>query len=326
MRVVVPLALAPHEYLAAHPALLAELAARAVDAGQEVLRSMDAPGPVILAHDENRAALAKSLDKATAAPLAAPVRPAWENEDLLPPGCAEALAAAGAAEGPVLVLNPRAPEPDPQALATACRALADGDARVLFSARPPRDHPCQAKVLYRMDMTPQDAARTVLPEDQGRALATAAPCAPGTLLRLTLDGRAYWISPRRDRESQRTVFDLPPDLELRERSGRALVEPCPVPGDGVVRLPFSPALAPWRWDRMTNRVVQADTGRWIAGRQDFPEVLTPDRAFCLLPRGTGHHSEARAFAHAPAFATLIHDAFSALAWRVSTGRDQGPVA
>lgn len=333
MRVIVPLALEPEEFLAGCPDILARLVRDATYAGRAALDALGGRGGVFLVHDAEREALARGLPGAEAVPLPGAPPARVPADDLLPPFFRWGLDALpdDADGGTTLALDPRAPAPGEKTLAAAVRTLEERSLDLLFSARPPRDHPCQGKQIYSKDGGPNRATEglSLCETENGILLRPETDCPEDALLLVRLrDARLLWLSPEAPNRTHATGFRLPPDVPADDIDLWMLQRPENVPGHGENIVPFAPKGAPWRRETGSHRVLDAATGCPVMGRQDFPEILVPDRNFSLhrngaLPRLAENSTEGSApFAHDPAGPALIGNDLDVLAWELS--REGGP--
>ena len=297
MIALLPLFFGPAEPLGGDSALANDCARRAASALREAMALCGEDGPLV-------AALPDGADDA-------PARLAEADHILrtgggpatpmcgVPPGFGRCMGALRAlartlpgGHDDVVCLDPRATLVTPGLLARAARRFRAGAHPLLVSALPPQDHPCQGKRLYgalhafaRLEEGPRTAM------ENGRFIVTVeAPGMPGPLaldLRPPGDILRIFQDPESSPGTVRftTPLDAPPPLATRWR----LLSPQRETHDHVL-LPALPAGAPWRWDAATARVVNAQSGRALAGRQDFPRVLEPDGSLCvssLAPMGSG---------------------------------------
>lgn len=182
----------------------------------------------------------------------------------------------------VIALDPRAALATPPVLAEAVWRFRSSQ-RLLVSAVTPTDHPCQGKLLFGSLHDFRllgEGAQAVIegancivtvaePDNEGPFALDLRP--PGAIIRLFPDGR---------KQNGLLQFTTPlgtlPPAATRWRLLAARNE-LPNP----TALPVLPPEAPWKWDAATARVINLETGRPLAGRQDFPTVLEPDGSFCV---------------------------------------------
>lgn len=326
MRIILPLFFEQDEYLARRPKLLELLARQAAAAGRSALRTVQANAQLLLTHDHQRTELASDIQKTGDVLLPIKTKETLRppNAQLLPPGASSALAEVTPEAEVSLFLNPRCPALDAQVLAAACFAFARSEADVLLSARLPEDHPCQGKRLFTRDRQRQPIGKgiTIQTTSRGTTLIPDTPCPRGAQLLIWQQSGRLILSPEADSNDRSTRFIIPPGCRVLENATWGLLHSTPIPGPGTQMEPFTVTNSPWQIDHCLNTVINARTGRRIAGRQDFPETLIPDNNFCLIKNNISARWQdlskltITAFQHDPELPALIKDEFSELAWTV----------
>lgn len=326
---LLPLYFAPGEPLGDDPALALELVRRAAGTLRAALTLCGGDGVLAVA-------LPEEADEAPARAVGADItlRTTDGGAPLrgLPPGAGAAMAALRAAGGElpgahdtVLCLDPRAALASPAALAGAVRRLRGGAHELCVSAHAPTDHPCQARRPFGAlhdfrllgdgaEAAIEDGRLTVrVPRPGGPGPFALDLRPPGAILRLFPEdgggGPLRFITPLDAPQNEGTRWRL-----LAARGG------WPHP----VLLPVVPPGAPWRWDGASARVVNTMTGRPLAGRQDFPELLESDGSFFAARLrgpwdGQGLPARMDAAAQDAETALRVTDALQLVRWRMRQG-------
>lgn len=325
MRFVITLVPIPGEYLADKPDSLLALGLAAVRIATEAAAALPGEHSVIVACSGMRTADSTRLGKEGAELLDLGPEPgAAPPLAFLPPGAMEALRvlAPPSQRDPVLLVNPRNPRLEPGDLLAAAQTLDEGDAHLVISATPPADHPCQGKMLHAKAAPARPLGQGAHIEGDGNGQSvTLDACAPErAFLLLFGEGKIIFLHQRADEQAEGTAFVLPPEAEPPANARWILTLPADTPGPGRFLLPYIPPGAPWGIGLHSGRVTGLH-GDLIAGRQDFPPLLTACGSFCLLRHPLPAPGEAALLPHRAlelpeARSQLIANALQDLAWQL----------